>query len=316
VAKDLLAGSAIDLIETHLVRYKVSLEAAIGHPLVKATLGQASNELNLSETPVPIYQGGHGLLYLIRSKEHEQRLLKLPSYATRSPDEHWILRGFISKEGSILAEVKCGALSKLFHCHSDGYYLVREFVPGERLSDIKCAGPLQVKLLALLLQTASSVFNAFHQKQTERYVLRDFKAKNLIVSMAHEEMKLIDVDSVRPENEMLSGNPNPDWVGSGKWLHWSPEQLLEQREWLDYRTDYFALGVTAYSLLVGAHPYTNRTKRPELVIQSYLQEYEAAKKRLKEVTRSLLMRTETLEFLVQCLHPIPHNRPAAFWIDP
>ena len=267
--------------------------------------------------PIPVYQGGHGVLYLVRSKQTEDLLLKLPSYATRSPDEHWVLREFIRKEGHILAGVKCTALSGILHCDTDGRYLLREFVPGERLSDLKTFGPVQVKeLLGLLLRTASSIFAAFHHKQNERYVLRDFKAKNLIVAKDRKRMTLIDVDSVRPENRMLSTHPNPDWVGSGKWLHWSPEQLLEQEEWLDYRTDYFALGVTAYSLIVGAHPYTNGTKRRELVLQSYLQEYEAANKRLREIRSASLIGSNILEFLVQCLHPIPHKRPATFRIDP
>lgn len=297
------------------MRYKVSLKAAAEHPLVRATLQQAVKELSLIGVPIPIYQGGHGVLCLVRSDKGEQLLLKVPSYATRSPDEHPVLRSFIKKEGEILSRVKCAELTSLAYCEVDGFYLVREFVRGVRLSDLNAGGPVSVKeLLGLLLRTAASVFDAFHNKQQKRHVLRDFKARNLIVTSDYKEMKLIDVDSVRPENEMLSDNRNPAWLGSGKWLHWSPEQLLERGEWLDYRTDYFALGVTAYSLVVGAHPYTNRIKLPELVLQSYLQEYEAARKRLREAIRGESIGRDILEFLVQCLHPLPHHRPESFWI--
>jgi serine/threonine protein kinase len=241
--------------------------------------------------------------------------LKVPSYGARSSDEHGRLRAFIQKEARILAEVRCPALPKLLYTDTEYCFLVREFISGERLGEYLNVGLAQkADLLTRLLRTGSMVFRSFHQSNGG-HVLRDFKANNLIVTGRDNHMKLIDVDSTRPESNMLSENPNADWVGSGKWLHWSPEQLLEIKDGLDHRTDYFALGVTAYELLIGTKPYSNRTRRRELVLQAYLSEYQVAVDRLQRITLPSV-RKELFDFLLHCLHPDPNKRASTFWIDP
>jgi serine/threonine protein kinase len=300
------------------MRVNVDLKTAASHPLVLETLEQARRELQFSEQPKHVYQGGHGVIFLCRIANGQLAVLKIPSYTRRLPDQEETLREFIRREARILSSVNCAALPKLIFAHPEGRFLVREYIPGLRLSDFmsKSRQSDLNELMFTLLKTAAIVFKAFHECEAGGYVVRDWKGNNLIVSETNRRLlKLIDLDSTRTEGEAITNNPTAMRLGSGKWLHWPPEQLLQLRSRADPRMDYFALGVTGFTMIAGVNPFSNCTRTPERVLDVYLDEYNAAKALLRKRNSSVNMGEEIVEFLIECLHPSAQHRPGLFRLE-
>lgn len=297
------------------MRFKPGFDDAVSHQLVQNAVLVAVEELGLVRGMRPLCKGGQSVIFVGTTENGRELLIKIPSFGIRPPEEHWLLRRLIVKEGLILSHVNCSGLPAVYRFHPEGEYLAREFVVGQRLTLLPRSSDSESKkqLLRSVLLTASMLFSAFHEHERESYVIRDFKPDNIIVPDVFTGLlKLIDVGSSRPERNMTATTPDISRLGTGKWLHWSPEQLLEQREWLDRRTDYYSLGVTSYFVLTGCAPYTNLESDGSRVLARYESEYESAVETLSSAGQKLSLSEEVMRFLILCLHPHADRRPQKF----
>jgi serine/threonine protein kinase len=298
-----------------LLRYRLNFDEAVSHPLVQQSVQVAVEELGLIEGAQPFCKGGQSVIFVGNMEGGHKLLIKIPSYGIRPPNGHWLLRRLIVKEGLILGNVNCPALPKIYHFHPEGEYLAREFVEGQRLTLLPrtADGESRKELLMSVLFMSSMLFSAFHENERESYVIRDFKPDNIIVPEAIGElMKLIDVGSSRPERNMTSLTSDLSRLGTGKWLHWAPEQLLERIECLDRRADYFSLGATCYFVLTARAPYTNLVADTSQALARYISEYDPAVETISSVCHELGVPDDVVRFLALCLHPLPGNRPQKF----
>ncbi|MFS8117599.1 MAG: AAA family ATPase, partial [Microcoleus sp.] len=96
-----------------------------------------------------------------------------------------------------------------------------------------------------------------------RIIHKDIKPQNIIINPKTKEVKLIDfsISSLLPREEKQIQNPN---VLEGTLAYMSPEQTGRMNRGIDYRTDFYSLGVTFYQLLTGQLPF-NSTDPMELV---------------------------------------------------
>ncbi|WP_414582168.1 AAA family ATPase [Scytonema sp. PCC 10023] len=148
--------------------------------------------------------------------------------------------------------------------YQNSYALIMEDFPGISLKDYinhiqsaKCL-PLQ-QFFHIAVQIASIL----HELYRNRVIHKDIKPANILINPTTLEIKLIDfgIASVLPKEVQILTNPN---VLEGTLAYISPEQTGRMNRGIDYRTDFYSLGVTFFELLTGQLPFTT-TDPMELV---------------------------------------------------
>jgi serine/threonine protein kinase len=81
----------------------------------------------------------------------------------------------------------------------------------------------------------------------QRIIHKDIKPANILICPETHQVKLIDfsISSLLPKEQQQLINPN---VLEGTLAYISPEQTGRMNRGIDYRTDFYSLGVTFYEL--------------------------------------------------------------------
>jgi predicted ATPase/signal transduction histidine kinase/tRNA A-37 threonylcarbamoyl transferase component Bud32 len=107
------------------------------------------------------------------------------------------------------------------------------------------------------LELSIKIAKALSQVHAENIVHKDINPSNIIFNPATGELKIIDfgiASQLTRENPTLK-NPN---VLEGTLAYISPEQTGRMNRSLDYRTDFYSLGVTFYEMLTGQLPFATK----------------------------------------------------------
>ncbi len=114
--------------------------------------------------------------------------------------------------------------------------------PNQRLS-VSQFLPIAIKITKIL--------GNIHQ---EHIIHKDINPSNIIYNPETEQLKIIDFGistKLTKENPVFK-HPN---ILEGTLAYISPEQTGRMNRFLDYRTDFYSLGITFYQLLTGQLPY-------------------------------------------------------------
>lgn len=108
--------------------------------------------------------------------------------------------------------------------------------------------------LSEVLEIAITLCNALEILYRERIIHKDIKPSNILINPETKEVKLIDfsIASLLPKETQILINPN---VLEGTLAYISPEQTGRMNRGIDYRTDFYSLGITFYKLLTGKLPF-------------------------------------------------------------
>jgi len=129
-------------------------------------------------------------------------------------------------------------------------YLIEEFLPGGTLSDHLANGCLQH---AKIIQLAVKLTEAIAHLAEHRITHRDIKPDN-IMFRADGMPVLVDLGIAR-HLEASSLTRTFLMQGPGTPLYASPEQLVNDKNLIDWRSDQFSLGVTLSYAAIGVHPF-------------------------------------------------------------
>jgi PAS domain S-box-containing protein len=113
------------------------------------------------------------------------------------------------------------------------------------------ASPLPLdKFLHVAIQIVQTLEGLYHN----RIIHKDIKPQNILINPETKQVRLIDfsISSLLPRENQEIANPN---VLEGTLAYMSPEQTGRMNRGIDYRTDYYSLGVTFYELLTGQLPF-------------------------------------------------------------
>ncbi|MEH1831293.1 MAG: AAA family ATPase [Nostoc sp.] len=136
--------------------------------------------------------------------------------------------------------------------YQNGYMLVMEDFGGISLKEWRVTK--SVESLMEFLQIAITLCNILNILYRERIIHKDIKPSNILINPETKQVKLIDfsISSLLPRETqtLLSHN-----VLEGTLAYISPEQTGRMNRGIDYRTDFYSLGITFYELLTGELPF-------------------------------------------------------------
>ncbi|MBK7936471.1 MAG: serine/threonine-protein kinase PknK [Lewinellaceae bacterium] len=131
----------------------------------------------------------------------------------------------------------------------------------ERICRKQTTFPRSVFPIALQL---ASILEELHRRDV---IHKDIKPDNILIRPDTRELRLIDFSiAVAMQQESVGAVGHRDLEGSLPYL--SPEQTGRINRPVDYRSDYYSLGVTFYELLAGHRPF--RSDDPAELLHSHL----------------------------------------------
>lgn len=116
--------------------------------------------------------------------------------------------------------------------------------------------PRALDQYAMVARHIATIADALDYAHRQGVVHRDIKPHNLLFG-SDGHLRITDFGLAR-----LSAEPGVTMTGEmvGSPLYMSPEQILEDRENIDHRTDIYSLGATLYEWLTGQPPYPGETR--------------------------------------------------------
>ncbi|MEG4088568.1 AAA family ATPase [Microcoleus sp. Pol12B4] len=137
--------------------------------------------------------------------------------------------------------------------YRNGYALIVEDFGGISLKEWTGKGKT-VPSLVDFFQIAIDLSNTLDILCHNRIIHKDIKPANILINSDTKQVKLIDfsIASLLPRETQIVMSPN---VIEGTLSYISPEQTGRMNRGIDYRTDFYSLGVTFYELLTGKLPF-------------------------------------------------------------
>ncbi|MDB9515328.1 protein kinase, partial [Kamptonema animale CS-326] len=215
------------------------------------TIAQIPNYQSL-ET---IYSGSRTLVYrAIRTSDRLPAIIKLlkNDYPTFSELVQFRNQYTIAKNLNSPLIVQTYCLEQ----YQNGYALVMEDFGGISLHEWAQKGKNTLSLTEFL-HIAIALCNALDILYRERIIHKDIKPSNILINSVTKQIKLIDfsIASLLPRETQTLINPNGL---EGTLAYISPEQTGRMNRGIDYRSDFYSLGVTFYELLAGKLPFESK----------------------------------------------------------
>ena len=106
------------------------------------------------------------------------------------------------------------------------------------------------------LQIAISLAEIIGEIHQEQIIHKDIKPSNIIINPHTRQVKISDFSIATPlVKEMPQWDSQPVMLGTLAYM--SPEQTGRMNRMLDYRTDFYSLGITYYEMLTSKLPFAS-----------------------------------------------------------
>jgi len=197
-----------------------------------------------------IYESASSLVYHGRRCGDAQAvIIKMFRETYPTPERiAWFKREFLVTKGLQLESVaRAYSLEQV----RDHWSIILEECASQSLDLLELAGNLS---LVDLLELALGIAEALWQVHRNYIIHKDINPTNIILNTKTRELKLIDFGSstVLSKEEISFSAPN---ILEGTLAYISPEQTGRMNRPVDYRTDFYSLGVTLYQLATGRLPF-------------------------------------------------------------
>jgi predicted ATPase/signal transduction histidine kinase/GAF domain-containing protein len=210
-----------------------------------------------------VYEGTRTLVYrAVRNLDQQPVVIKVLRNEYPNFNELLQFRNqyTISKNLDFLGIIKSLELEP----SANGYALVMEDFGGVSLSNYLKTSYLETSSdrnfnhssisLADFLPIAIQLTDILHYLYQTRIIHKDIKPANILINPTTKQIKLTDfsIASLLPRETQEIQNAN---TLEGTLAYLSPEQTGRMNRGIDYRSDFYSLGVTFYSLLTGELPF-------------------------------------------------------------
>ncbi|BAZ47480.1 serine/threonine protein kinase with two-component sensor domain [Nostoc sp. NIES-4103] len=199
-----------------------------------------------------IYSGTRTLVYR-GMREQDQKPVVIKLMRLEYPSFHELLQFrnqyVIAKNLDLRGVIQPYSL-ETYH---NGYALVMEDFGGISLKEWGIE-QRNTQYITNFLQVAIQIADILSHLHSNRVIHKDIKPANILINPETKQVKLIDfsIASLLPREvqEIQSFN-----VLEGTLAYLSPEQTGRMNRGVDYRTDFYSLGVTFYEILTGQLPF-------------------------------------------------------------
>ncbi|MBA3660949.1 MAG: AAA family ATPase [Gammaproteobacteria bacterium] len=138
-----------------------------------------------------------------------------------------------------------------FQKYRNGYGLVLEDIGGITLKEYLQLGILSLTNFFRIALPLVDTLQALHEKGV---IHKDINPTNIIIEPQTLSVKLTDFSNASLLQYEVQDQQNPN-ILSGTLFYLSPEQTGRMNRSIDYRTDFYSLGVTFYEMLAGQLPF-------------------------------------------------------------
>lgn len=195
-------------------------------------------------------RGATAIVYLVRDHELDRDLAVKVIRSSFGADEEAMAR--LQREAQLVARLQHPNIVKLYgtrHLSDGSMVLLMEHVPGRNLKElIQQSGPLAPRRAMSFLRDVTSALAYAHRR---RIVHRDVKPENIYIDDEVGTARLADFGVARPWDLDTRLTLPGESLGTPAYM--APEQIDGQD--VDGRSDVFSLGLVAYEMLTGAHPW-------------------------------------------------------------
>jgi predicted ATPase/signal transduction histidine kinase/tRNA A-37 threonylcarbamoyl transferase component Bud32 len=200
----------------------------------------------------PVRATDANMLFLaVREADGAPVIIKTPAGPFAGPRENERYR---REHGILQRLLGVRGVTRLYVCErvNDRPLLVLEEVQGVALSEA-VGRPFE---LARFLELAVSLASTLAEIHLRGVIHKDIKPSNIIVTPLGEP-RIIDFGAATLQRtEHVDAAPT--YLLEGTLAYMSPEQTGRMNRAVDYRTDFYSLGVTFYELLTGVRPFQGR----------------------------------------------------------
>jgi|GEM_PF-117296 len=197
-----------------------------------------------------LYESRDSLVYRgYREADEQPVVLKIvqDTYPTLEPIA-WFKREYqVTRNLNLAGVVKAYA----FLCEQQLTVIVLEDFGGDSLARLGVAGKLE---LGEFLHLAIAITQILDQIHASDIIHKDINPSNIVLNPTTKVVKIIDfgISTVLSRENPTFCNPH---VLEGTLPYMSPEQTGRMNRAIDYRSDFYSLGVTFYELLAGRLPF-------------------------------------------------------------
>lgn len=232
---------------------------AVIDPQPSAVPGSTPTAIGPHQVLERLGAGGLGEVFRARDTHHGRTVVikRVPSAIAPDSERAASLRALAQS----LSHVSHPGIASLYECgeQDGGLYLVQEFVPGQRLSELMGGRPLNPRRTLEIALDLAEALGALHH---EGFHHGDITPNNIVIT-PKGHTKLLDAGlaaftaggTIRASAGTRLGTLPPTALPTVRYL--SPEQALGER--LDDRSDLFALGAVIYEMLTGLPPFDATT---------------------------------------------------------
>ncbi|MCP4135249.1 MAG: AAA family ATPase, partial [bacterium] len=207
------------------------------------------------EHPEKIYESPGSLVYrAFDEKNNRSVVLKVLNSSYPAPDEisrfnreYELTAGFTNKSEGVIEVYE---LSKIDNSPA----IVMEDIGGQSLADILKSMKLHPGEFLNLAIRISEIIGTIHKRNI---IHKDINPSNIIWNIEKKIVRIIDFGIATELPREITSVKNPN-VLEGTLSFISPEQTGRMNRSLDYRTDFYSLGVTFYWMLTGRLPFESK----------------------------------------------------------
>lgn len=174
-------------------------------------------------------------------------------------------------------------------------YVIMDFVEGQDLEKVIKSKIFNVEEALKIFDQILSGIEAIH---LQKLIHRDLKPANIYL-LDNGEIKILDF-GLSKLIDYTSITNTGDQLGTP--LYMSPEQISDSKN-IDYRSDYYALGVILFEMLTGNSPYGTISSREELYYKIKMEPPISVRFFIPTISNSID------NLLVELLHKENYKRP-------
>ncbi|MEZ4524315.1 MAG: AAA family ATPase [Desulfobacterales bacterium] len=197
-----------------------------------------------------LYESSNSLVFrAFRNQDGKPVILKMLREARPSPERiAWFRR-----EYEINRKMRLSGIPDIYELKNEDnrWMMVMEDFGGDSLHVLKIAGNTDLQNFLALAVKIAEIVGQIHQLHI---IHKDICPANIVLNPAGGQVKIIDfgISTVLSRENQTFCSPG---ILQGNLNYISPEQTGRMNRAMDYRTDFYSLGISFYELLTGRLPF-------------------------------------------------------------